>query len=125
MKKRVEYGFELTRGPEGVVRPKTTSFIDVSEICGCDTEKDDLVGYILGKGCQKERNPHVISLVGMGGIGKTTLTQLAYNHYDVQAHFEERMWICVSKPFDQCKIAKSIIEVVGGESSYTIELQNH
>ena len=83
------------------------------------------MGYILGKGCQKERNSHVISLVGMGGIGKTTLAQLAYNHYDVQAHFEERMWICVSEPFDQYKIAKSIIEVVGGESSNTLELQNY
>ena len=43
MKKRVEYGFELTRGPKGVVRLKTTSFIDVSEICGRDTETPRMI----------------------------------------------------------------------------------
>jgi hypothetical protein len=33
------YGFELTRAIEVVERPKTTSFVDVSEICGRDNVK--------------------------------------------------------------------------------------
>ena len=47
--------------------------LDVSEICGRDSVKDDLVGMLLGKGSEEESSPHIISLVGMGGIGKTTL----------------------------------------------------
>ncbi|XP_023895105.2 putative disease resistance protein RGA3 [Quercus suber] len=61
------YGFELSRAIEEVVeRPKTTSYVDVSDILGRDNVKDDLVSIILGKGTKKEKCPRVISLVGMG-----------------------------------------------------------
>uniref|UniRef100_A0A2N9IPW8 NB-ARC domain-containing protein n=1 Tax=Fagus sylvatica TaxID=28930 RepID=A0A2N9IPW8_FAGSY len=127
VREREMYGFELTtRGnaSEVVERPKTTSFVDVSEICGRDNVQSDLVSILLGKGSEEERSPHVISLVGMGGIGKTTLAQLAYNDSKVKAHFEKRMWVCVSEPFDQCRVAKAILEALGGDRSNSTELQS-
>ncbi|XP_021813012.1 putative disease resistance protein RGA3 [Prunus avium] len=45
----------------------------------------------------------------MGGMGKTTLTQLAYNDDRVKSHFDMRQWVCVSDPYDEIKIAKAII----------------
>ena len=74
-KEKDRYQFQLTNDltPTAVERVQTTSFVDVSEICGRDSVKNDLVGMLLGKGSAEERSPHLISLVGMGGIGKTTL----------------------------------------------------
>uniref|UniRef100_A0A2N9GQ19 Rx N-terminal domain-containing protein n=1 Tax=Fagus sylvatica TaxID=28930 RepID=A0A2N9GQ19_FAGSY len=113
------YGFELTtkgNNSEVVERPKTTSFVDVSEICGRDKVRDYLVSILLGKkGSEEEKSPYVISLMGMGGIGKTTLAQLAYNDPKVKAHFEKRIWVCVSEPFDQCRVAKAILEALGDD----------
>ena len=94
------------------------------DICGDDKDMNDLVSNLLGKDSGQERNPIVISLVGMGGIGKTTLAQLAYNDHEVQAHFEEIMWVCVSDPFNQCRVAKEIIETVENRSPNIIELQS-
>ena len=95
---KATYGIDFNRQPEVVERPTTTSFVDVSHIIGRDIYRDDLLGNLLGVGSQEETNSYrVISLVGLGGIGKTTLAQLAYNHPDVQAHFQKRMWICVSE----------------------------
>ena len=75
-------------------------------------------------GSLEERNPLVISLVGMGGIGKSTLAQLAYNHHEIKAHFQQRIWVCVSDPFDQCKVAKAIIESIKGQSPNITEFQS-
>ncbi|XP_058079758.1 putative disease resistance protein RGA3 [Magnolia sinica] len=46
----------------------------------------------------------------MGGVGKTTLVQFAYNDEKVVKHFELRMWVCVSDEFDVRRVTKAIIE---------------
>ncbi|XP_050289465.1 putative disease resistance protein RGA3 [Quercus robur] len=125
LKDKVTYGFNLTRHSHvEVERPTTTSFVDVSDIIGRDNYRDELLSNLLGVGGQEERNPRVISLVGMGGIGKSTLAQLAYNHSEIQVHFKLKIWICVSDPFDQCKVAKAIIEYIEGQSPNITELQS-
>ena len=124
-KEKDRYQFQLTNdlSPKVVERPQATSFVDVSEICGRDSIKDDLIGMLLGKGSEEESSPHLISLVGIGGIGKTTLAQLAYNDPKVQAHFEIKVWVCVSNPFDQCKVAKEILESIEHQSPNLTTLQ--
>ena len=124
-KDRATYGFDLTKQHVVVEDIKTTSFVDVSNIIGRDNFRDDLLSNLLGKGSQEDRKPQVISSVGMGSIGKSTLAQLAYNDPEVQAHFQVRMWVCVSEPFDQCKIAIAICQELDSESPHNItELQS-
>ncbi|XP_021813074.1 putative disease resistance protein RGA3 [Prunus avium] len=81
----------------------------MSEIFGREKEQSILITKLLGDSSEEEKGLLIIPIVGMGGIGKTTLTQLAYNDENVKAHFEIRKWVCVSEPFDEIQIAKDII----------------
>jgi len=50
------YKFVFTRGNEEVERPRTTSFVDVSEILGRDKIRDNLVSILLGRVVKKKEN---------------------------------------------------------------------
>lgn len=103
-------------------RPKTTSFIDVSEVQGRDVDKNTIIRKLLSDENQDKRL-NVVSIVGLGGIGKTTLAQLVYNSSEVNEHFERTIWVCVSDPFDEVRIAKAILENIEGSAPYLFELE--
>ncbi|KAI3470243.1 hypothetical protein Pfo_026906 [Paulownia fortunei] len=51
----------------------------------------------------------VIPIVGMGGLGKTTLARKVYGDEKIKTHFENRIWVHVSKNFDPVILFKSIL----------------
>ncbi|CAB4267259.1 unnamed protein product [Prunus armeniaca] len=106
---RKNYNFQSTvRFTEQVERSKTTSFVDVSTIIGRDEEKNNILSML------KSESGHqlVIPIVGMGGLGKTAFAQSVYHDQNVTTHFHPRIWVCVSDPFEEIKIAQAIIEKV-------------
>lgn len=115
------YNFSLTSSLEEPQRVKSNSFVDMSKIFGRDEEKNILAAKLLFDNCEEREEVPVISIIGMGGIGKTTLAQLAYNNNEMISSFEERIWVCVSDPFDKVKIAKAIVGALSGHVPNLVE----
>ena len=59
----------------------------------------------------------MIALVGMGGIGKTTLAQLVYKDRKVVDCFDLKAWVCVLEEFDLVRITKTILKAITSGTS--------
>ncbi|KAK4382371.1 putative disease resistance protein [Sesamum angolense] len=46
-----------------------------------------------------ESNLQILPIVGMGGIGKTTLAQNAFDHPHIVYHFDVRIWLTISQQY--------------------------
>ncbi|XP_077230162.1 uncharacterized protein LOC143863368 [Tasmannia lanceolata] len=90
-------------------RREPNSFVAESEVYGREGDKAKLLNWLINCG-NEEDDVSVISIVGMGGLGKTTLAKLVYNSESVEKHFEARMWVSVSGNIDVQRIAKEIAE---------------
>ncbi|XP_037419460.1 putative disease resistance protein RGA3 [Triticum dicoccoides] len=97
-----------------VDHPQTHSHVDESDIAGRQDEKEQVVKILLDHAANNNKNNNVMVLpiVGMGGIGKTTLAQLVHNDPRAMHHFELVIRVCVSDKFVIKEIIRSIIQVV-------------
>ncbi|KAJ0613070.1 putative virus X resistance protein-like, coiled-coil [Helianthus annuus] len=113
----------LDVGVEGEMPNRETSslILDSSKILGRDEEVEMVTRTICNKDIGKYDNGEILvyGIWGMGGLGKTTLAQLVYNHERVDQYFDLRCWVYVSQNFQVNEIIKKIIESVD-ESGCTL-----
>jgi hypothetical protein len=103
---------EGVRG-ESSKRLPTTSLVQESSIFGRNADKEKIISLLLSDDSTRNENLCVIPIIGMGGIGKTTLAQLVYKDERVKKHFDLKAWVCVSDEFDVFRVTKTILEEVG------------
>uniref|UniRef100_A0A2N9GAM0 Rx N-terminal domain-containing protein n=1 Tax=Fagus sylvatica TaxID=28930 RepID=A0A2N9GAM0_FAGSY len=103
-------------------RGQSISF-DANEIVfGRDAEKEAITDMLLNID-EKDQNVSFISIVGIGGLGKTTLARCVYNDERVKTYFDLKMWVCISDVFDVKTIAEKIIESATKREVENLEME--
>jgi len=81
-------------------------FIGKAELVGIESYRDELIGQLV----QGPSNRLVISVVGIGGLGKTTLVKKVYDNEKVVAHFDCTAWITVSQSYKMEELLRKMIK---------------
>ncbi|KAM5552066.1 putative disease resistance protein [Rosa sericea] len=100
---------------------ETTSLVDDSDVYGRDKDKETIIALLLSDDAAEDK-VGVVPIVGMGGIGKTTLAQLVYNDARVKEEFDLRAWVCVSDYFDILRITQAIYASITSQTCAITEL---
>jgi hypothetical protein len=88
-------------------RPITSEESMESKLYGREFEKERVV-HAITHGEYSASEITVLPIVGLGGIGKTTMAQHIYKQ--VKSHFQVTMWICVSLKFNVDRLWKEASE---------------
>ncbi|XP_027181944.1 disease resistance protein RPM1-like [Coffea eugenioides] len=80
--------------------------VEEAELIGIDNPRQQLISQLLeGDDSQLK----VVSVVGMGGLGKTTLVKIVHEDLDIRRHFPVRAFVTVSQTCNIQELLKDLI----------------
>ncbi|XP_050377405.1 disease resistance protein RPM1-like [Argentina anserina] len=80
--------------------------LDKSDLVGLDEPINQLVRWLF----KSSPGRKVVSLAGMGGMGKTTLAKQVYDDLEVKKHFKVCAWITVNRSLKSGEILKDMAQ---------------
>ncbi|XP_066335019.1 putative disease resistance protein RGA1 [Miscanthus floridulus] len=101
---------------------ETSGGLDESGLVGDQIEEDttNLVEMLTKKyptDDDKSNKIIIFSIVGIGGIGKTTLAQKIFNSEVIKHEFTKKIWLSVNQDFNNTEMLRRVIIEVGGNTN--------
>ncbi|XP_061366093.1 putative disease resistance protein RGA3 [Gastrolobium bilobum] len=102
---------------------QTSSAFTEPKLYGRDKDAEQIVEFLLSHTTNNTEGLSIYPIVGLGGLGKTTLVQQVFNDERVTTHFDLKIWVCISDDFSINRIMLSIIESITGKNPNLLTLE--
>ncbi|PWZ31436.1 Disease resistance protein RGA2 [Zea mays] len=116
----VDYPVQHTRKTIGEVPLYT--IVDETSIFGRDQAKNQIISKLIETDSQQRIK--IVSVIGLGGSGKTTLAKQVFNDGNIIKHFDVLLWVHVSREFAVEKLVEKLFEAIDGDMSDHLPLQH-
>ncbi|KZV53723.1 hypothetical protein F511_28076 [Dorcoceras hygrometricum] len=107
--KESDQGIKITEQPKKYATVGSFirgAFDSKNTMVGFDEDLDQMMDTLTGD----ESNLQILSVVGMGGIGKTTLARHIYSHPSIVSHFDLHAWVTISQQYSVHEILLGLIK---------------
>lgn len=100
---------ERRGGRQGERRRRRPPVVEKANVVGFDEEARTIIGRLT----QGQDHLQVVPVIGMGGLGKTTLARKVYVDPSIEYHFYLRAWIYVSQEYTRKEVFIGVLESLG------------
>ncbi|KAE8055717.1 hypothetical protein FH972_012539 [Carpinus fangiana] len=87
-------------------RRQDALLLDEADLVGIEKPKKQLISWLVRDDSGRE----AVSVVGMGGLGKTTQVKKVYDDAQVKLHYKYRAWVSVSQSFKMEDVLKDMVQ---------------
>ncbi|KAM5569573.1 hypothetical protein ABKV19_016864 [Rosa sericea] len=113
---RISLVAKTSPGGEQPDRDQTDSFFEKDEkVVGREDVVSKIVESLTNSNNQQDLS--VMAIVGMPGLGKTTLAKSVYHKPVIGTHFHKKIWLCVSNIFKVDMILSQMLESLKGHNA--------
>ncbi|KAE8665104.1 hypothetical protein F3Y22_tig00112686pilonHSYRG00021 [Hibiscus syriacus] len=98
---------------------ESSLFFKDDDLVGIKKAQHELLGWLMAE----EPRRTVITVVGMGGSGKTTLVANTFNKQSVKRHFEFCTWVTVSQQYAIEELFRSIAKDIYNQTTGDVLMQ--
>ncbi|KAL4378265.1 hypothetical protein GQ457_02G007100 [Hibiscus cannabinus] len=106
---------DLVNGKDQMPRWSSQVY-DHTLVVGLEDDTRKIKDWVFEAAREGKQEILAIGVVGMGGLGKTTIAQKVFNEKEIDGHFERRVWVSVSQTFTEEQIMRSMLRNLGDAS---------